>query len=526
MRILLFNKLEKKINEKNNSILILFTLICVGLLIRLYYIPYQIPIDFDGIDYFAYTVAINKEGNFPQGYLPLNFGWSTFLSPIFSIFPNYDMLELMNVQRVFSSLISVLTIIPIYYLTKKFFKKNISILVSSLFIFEPHIISNSILGITDSIFIFFVTFTIMFMFIKETKLFYISFIFAALATFTRYEGFLLVFPILISFLLRKRFDKKNILKLFLGIIIFSLVLILINNTAYAHTDLNILSPIYAGAIYPVNAIAPNGDTNTEYFGDVIENRIQVIIFDSINGYVKYLAWIMVPIIGLFIIPGLVLSNKKLSKNKIILFSFIIFISSSSLYAYGRGIQETRYLYPLIPIFILFAGYFFNYLENKFDFKKIFIVVILTIIIISIIYLEYNQEDYEYEETIYDVSYFITKNAKGVNDYEGGNLRTAALWNSWPELLPMDERLKMTIPIKKIQSYEYDSLEQYLKNNEDSKLTHLVIHTNHKTEFLKQILNNEISYPFLKNVYDSKNTGFDYQIKIFEIDYKKFYEQEE
>ena len=512
-------------NERNNSLLILFGLICIGFALRLYYIPYQIPIDFDGMDYFVYTVAINKEGNFPAGYLLLNFGWSTFLSPIFSIFPNYNMLELMNVQRIVSSLISVLTIIPIYYLTKAFFKKNISILVSSLFLFEPHIISNSILGITDSIFILFVTFTIMFMFIKETKLFYISFIFAALATFTRYEGFLLIIPILISFLLRKEFDRKNILKLFLGIIIFSLILISINNTAYGHSNLNILSPIYDGIKYPANAMAPNGDTNTAYFGDVIENRLQVIMFDAVNGYTKYLAWIMIPIIGLFVIPGLILSNKKPTKNKIILFLFIIFLSCSSLYAYGRGIQETRYLYPLIPIFILLAGYFFNYLENRFDFKKIMIMVIVSIIIISIIYLEYNQEDYEYEEAIYDVSFFIVRNAEGVNDYQGGNLRTASLEYSWPELLPLDERMKMKKSVEKIQSNEYDTLAQFLKNNENNKLTHLVIPVNHKTPFLKEIFHNEINYPFLKNVYNSQENGFNNEIKIFEIDYEKFYEAE-
>ena len=525
MKILQFNKLNKKLNEKNNLILILFGLICIGFALRLYYIPYQIPIDFDGIDYFAYTVAINKEGNFPIGYLSLNFGWSTFLSPIFSIFPNYNMLELMNVQRIVSSLISTLTIIPIYYLSKIFFKKNISIVISSLFLFEPHIISNSILGITDSIFILFVTLTIMFMFIKETKLFYISFIFAALATFTRYEGFLLIFPILISFLFRKNYDKRNILKLFLGIIIFCSILISINITAYEHNNLNILSPIYAGIKYPVNAMAPDGDTNTQYFGDIIENRLQVIAYDAINGYVKYLGWIMIPIIGLFVIPGFILSNKKPTKNKIILFLFIIFISCASLYAYGRGIQETRYMYPLIPIFILLAGYFLNYLERKFDFKKIMIITITLIAILSICYLEYNKEDYDYEEAIYDASYFIIKNAEGVNDYQGGNLRTAALESSWPELLPMNERMKMSKPVKKIQSYEYDSLEQYLKNNENNKLTHLVIPENHKTPFLKEVFYNEINYPFLKNVYNSQENGFNNEIKIFEINYERFYETE-
>ncbi len=83
------------------------------------------------------------------------------------------MLELMNIQRIFSSVISVFTAVPIYLLCKTFFKKNISILGASLFLFAPRIIENSVLGITDPIFILFVTMTIMFVCVKEKKLFYL-----------------------------------------------------------------------------------------------------------------------------------------------------------------------------------------------------------------------------------------------------------------------------------------------------------------------------------------------------------------
>jgi len=88
-----------KVKYKDNSLLILFLLIGIGFLIRLYYIPFQVPISLDGIDYFAYTVAINKEGYFPEGILGINFGWPTFLSPIFSLWGSNEMLELMNIQR-------------------------------------------------------------------------------------------------------------------------------------------------------------------------------------------------------------------------------------------------------------------------------------------------------------------------------------------------------------------------------------------------------------------------------------------
>jgi hypothetical protein len=525
VRTLQFSKLKKKISERNNSLLILFGLICIGFTLRLHYIPYQIPIDFDGIDYFAYTVAMSREGYFPIGYLQLNYGWSTFLAPIFSIVPSNEMLELMNVQRIMSSIISVSTAIPIYFICKIFFKKNISILGAVLFLFDPRIIENSILGISDPLFIFFVTLTIMFIFIKESKFFYISFIFAALAGFTRYEGLLLLIPILASFFIRKNFQKLTIIKLSIGIILFVSIIVFINLTSYGDNDLDITSPLVDGPNFISNVILlDNPNNDHKLFSGDAKNKTLIFANNAITTYLMYLAWIMIPILGLFIIPGVFLTQKKITKNKITFFIFMGVISLAPLYAYGRGIEETRYMYPLIPILILFSCQFFDYASKKCNIKIIIIIVVIISIILSIIFLEYNKEDYSYEEAIYDASYFIIKNAEGVNDYEGGNLRTAALNNSWPELLPLDERMKMSKPVKKIQSYEYDSLEQYLKNNKNNKLTHLLITANHETLFLKEIFHNEINYPFLKNVYDSQNNGFNYEIKIFEINYEKFYEE--
>ena len=258
-------------NERNNSLLILFGLICIGFTLRLYYIPYQIPLSLDGIDYFAYTVAINKEGYFPTGYLDINFGWSTFLSPIFLIMNSNEMLELMNAQRIMSSIISVSTAIPIYFICKIFFKKNIAILGAVLFLFDPRIIENSIFGISDPLFIFFVTLTIMFIFIKESKFFYISFIFVALAGFTRYEGLLLLIPIIVSFFVRKNFEKLTIIKLGIGIILFISIIIFINLTAYENTDIDIATPLFAFPNYLISnfVVLDNPNNNDKMISENI-----------------------------------------------------------------------------------------------------------------------------------------------------------------------------------------------------------------------------------------------------------------
>ncbi|HIG52236.1 TPA: hypothetical protein EYQ19_02370 [Candidatus Pacearchaeota archaeon] len=65
-------------------------------------------------------------------------------------------------------------------------------------------IENSILGITDAMFILLTVLTILFIFYKKGSLIYLSFICAALAAFTRYEGLLLIIPLIISYLLRNK----------------------------------------------------------------------------------------------------------------------------------------------------------------------------------------------------------------------------------------------------------------------------------------------------------------------------------
>ena len=180
----------------------------------------------------------------------------------------------------------------------------------------------------------------------------------------------------------------------------------------------------------------------------------------------------------------------------------------------------------MPIFILFACNFFSYLEKRYDMKKIMIVILSLSIVLSISFMEHDKNDYEYEREIHDATVFLIKIADGVNRYDGGNLRTASLENSWPELLPMDERKKMTINSKKISSIEYNSLNEFLKDNEKNGLSHLLIDDKNEQLFLKDIFKNEEKHEYLKKIFDSKEKGYKNHIKIFEIDYDRFNEIKE
>jgi hypothetical protein len=519
----MMDNIQKETKENRNYFFILVIISSIALSIRLIIIPYEVPISLDGLDYFAYSIAMSREGIFPSTYLYNNFGWPSLLSFIFSIVEFNQMLELMNIQKIISSLISVITVIPIYFICKKFFEHKIAILGSTLFLFEPRMIINSTLGITDSFFIFLIALVIMFIFIKNGRFYFLSFVFAAISVFVRYEGFLLIFPIVISFLIKKEFDKKKILHLSLGIIIFLTIILTINVTAYEKTGTSIFSPITGGVEYMnYNIIMNNPDYDDKFFGVDEENKNQVFIYNSLSGYLKFLGWTTLPYLIFFVIPGLYLMNKKLTTNKIIFIIFSFFISGAGFYAYGRGIEETRYLYPLIPIIILIGCKFIYSLNKKYDYRKLAIVIIFFVIISSVGYLEYKKNDNVYEREIYDATIFLIKIADGVNDYEGNKfVRTAALENSWPELLPLNEKNKMTANIKKFSSKNFENLEQFLENNKNKGLTHLVIIENDKELFLNKVFHNEKDYSFLEKIYDSKDLGFKNQIKIFEINYNIF-----
>ena len=208
------NKRSKKIltSEKHNNLenifkspIFLLTIIgIIGLLIRVYYLPFELPITHDGSSYFWYANDLSISGTFPDSY-PLNFpnnGWPTFLSVFFYFFNSDNFLDYMNLQRSLSITISVLTVIPVYLLCSRFFDKRYSIIGAALFAFGPFIIQNSLLGITESLYLL-IGITSLFLFLSNNiKSVYISFGVAALFTLVRYEGLLLVFALSIMFFVR------------------------------------------------------------------------------------------------------------------------------------------------------------------------------------------------------------------------------------------------------------------------------------------------------------------------------------
>ena len=197
----------------------------------------------------------------------------------------------------------------------------------------------------------------------------------------------------------------------------------------------------------------------------------------------------------------------------------------AMYAYGREIQETRYLYVLFPIFCVISVYGLN-IFKKIDKTKYVFSILVIIILSSIFLLDYTQTDQTFNYEILQVSKFIVENVDGVNDYPGSSyVKIATLEQNWPNSLPIDERDKVSFYIKKFPARDYSSLETFLLDNKDSGLTHIVLSEQNHSTFLDELVINYESYSYLEKVFDSKDYKFENNMIVLKINYSSFEKME-
>ena len=508
------------INQKQTIFIILLIAIA-GLLVRLFFYPYNIPVSGDAIDYFPYSIALARGDIFPDGYLINKFGWSVFLSPFFAISGATEMIDFMNIQRMLSVIVSVATIIPLYYFIKNFFRKEVAIIAVSLFIFSPKIIENSLLGISDPLFIFLISCSIMFVFIRDSKYYYLSYISASFAFLVRPEGILILIPLILFFFIKKNFSVKMITKLVAGVISFSLIVLLSNFLLVGDMDNVSLfdTVIFATEFSEQNIVIENKDGTSE-IGTITSDKME-FLKNAILKYSMYSGWILLPNLVFFVLLSIVIVRKKISANKIIIIIFFVVLSLTSLFAFGKGIEETRYLFVLIPIYALFSGYGIDYLYRKFR-KKAFLLIIF-IVISSCYFVDSTVKDVTEEKKFYEDAKILVQFADGINSYEGGGtyVKPAEIYHIWPDLLPYGENRKIASDITKFSTDGYTDLKQFIFDNHDQGLTHIVVYQRNTGDLVDEIFNNESKFPYLEKIYDSESVTDSIRVKIFHINYDEF-----
>ncbi len=505
---------------KNNSFLFLSLLIIIGLSIRLYYVPFEIPIKLDGIDYFTFAFEVSKSQKFPTGILQTNDGWSLFLSPIFSMIGHTDFMSLIQAQRITSVVISTLTAIPVYILVKKFARPKYALIGAGIFIFDPRLIENSILGLTESLLLLLISFMLVFALDKNKKSFLISFILLALASIVRYEALLLVIPLSIIFFLRFKNERFSYLKYSLFICIFILILIPIATLRIDSNNIDgLTSHVFSGFTKSLE-YSSISQANSNVLDKIENNFISNLFFNT----TKFLGFVIIPFFLFFLPFGIYNLLKTKNVSLLYLIIFAVFMILPALYAYGRDMQETRYLFILFPMLCVISAYGLN-LTKKLLNEKYILAILAVIVLSSFLLLDYSQPDYVFQQEIYLVTKNIVNDATGVNSYYGsGFLKVATLEQNWPKSLPLDEIGKNTYPTARISSEGFETLEGYIHDSRDNGLSHIVLSENNRSSFLDDVFINYENYSYLKKTFDSSNYNFENKIIILKIDYSIFDKQ--
>ena len=130
----------------------------------------------------------------------------------------------MNIARILSIAVSTITILPMYILARRFFDEKYSLVASCLFAFEPHLINNSTLGLSEPLFILAIILTTVFILQKNHGwYFYMSFLLAGMTWWIRVNGFITLVILSIIFFIVYKSNSKNFAKYLLCIAVFVLV---------------------------------------------------------------------------------------------------------------------------------------------------------------------------------------------------------------------------------------------------------------------------------------------------------------
>ena len=499
--------------KKSKDFIFLGFLIGVGVILRLVYFPYELPVIVDAKNYFLYASDIIALGHLPNSWMPTNNGWPIFLSFWFSIIKLDDPLAYMQIQKILASIISAITVIPIYYICTKFVKQKYAFIASALFALDPRIILNSLLGATDPLYILLGATSLLFLLKNDRKFVLIAFVLAAFCTIVRGEGIFFFFAITAIYLIRNKITKESIYTIFPSIGLFFIILL----------------PM---VIFRIDTVGTDGiflrtATSLVETSSFASDQNYSKIFQSFEIFFKYLGWIMIPNLIFFVPFGIIqyLKNRKKENNFVIIFSIIMILPM--LYAYSVPALDTRYLYFLFPILCLLSGLAIQHYFSKIKAQNYILVGIFIVILFSsVLFYEYKKDDWRmdknYEDEYLKISQEILEFSEGINYHPtiGRYLSVEQLPNQWP-ISHDDISLKT-----KLMSPKDSSLNEFIQQNRES-LTHIVV--DNKSDLHKSFIEiHEKEFNFLDLVYEYEIEEKGEKFKVFKINYNQFnmiYEQE-
>jgi len=486
-------------------IIILVLVGIIGISLRFYFLDFDIPVHSDSFEYFriANDLALGEE---IESSLIVK-GWPTFLSIFFSFYESSNFLDYHTLQRILSAIISVITIFPCYLLCRVFFDKRISIISSSFFIFEPHIIQNSILGLSEPLFILIGTISLALFFQNKSRYTIISFILLASFVYVRSEGIALFGICSIIFFVRNGIKKNQIITYLISLSLFLAVLFVLMSINPS-SEKDVLFHHIDGAVSNVFSTNPS-------------NNFSVKLVSGVEVLIKKLGQTIFPYFLAFVPLGIFLLLKQRNKNNISLLLILILGLMASLYIFSR-INDIRYIFWLYPIFCVISGFTLERISRNFNKKHILLILIFTGMIIMTIFLISSNDLSDRNKEALQFSFYINDNFDKVTFYfQSGYTQYASLEKLDKFPIPSKEFPKSVEIINPIICC--NTINEFIEFGKSEGIKHIVVdNTSKKISFFDDVFDHEQKYPYLKKIYDTKENGYEYyHAKIFVINFDDF-----
>ena len=544
--------------SKKNIILFLIIIGTISLGFKLYTVDFTvIPVE----DVFGWTLfgIANSNGDFTE-HDRKTLGWPIFISPFFNLVDSNNFLDYVNIARILGLILSTITIIPMYILSRKFFDAKYSLCATGLFAFEPHLNYVAGQGMTEPLYILIIIVSLYFLLNKNSNYSYLSFLTIGLLWWVRWQGIIMLLVASIIFFRNFKKTPKLLLKYFaclaICLIVVSPMLVeryeQFGDPFYFSQSLRLFTGEYA-SILAVNMldfeysafdyIADHG------FGKFIENFVLMGIYNLFLVLFK----MSFPYLIVFLPFGIIFSLRAFDQEKKYIQSnwILILITLVPFIFYFAIMPEKRLIYNVYPFLIILAIIplqrlveyglsTFSYNDRQ---KKIVLVGIMgAVLILSSFYtLRYESPDPVLNDEKILFADILSKQFEGKILDAGNTLQgltyvnitnPSGIFKHYKLIQDQDMPYTMGFNKKNINltpiTLYAKSLEDFIEVSSKYELNYISINKNGVEDifypYLDEIYENEEKFPYLRKVFDTEQEQFEkLKAKVFEIDYKIFHD---
>jgi len=526
------------------SILLIIGLISLGL--KLYTTDFSMTPPEDTYGYILQGFShINGDFSEPERK---TLGWSLIIFPFLQIIDSDNLIDFINVARFLSLSISIFSIYPMYLLGRKFFDEKYSLVCAALFAFIPQLNYISTQGLSEPVYILFLILALNFVLSKNKKLIYFAFPISGILWVLRWPGIIVFVIITILYFINNKKTSRNLLKYAFCCMIFLLMvspMLLTRNDQFGDPLYFSQTPqLFTGEYSRLQA---ENTKNIEYsISDYISDNgvigfLDKFLLGGISNIIEQAWKISFPYMMVLLPLGIFFSFRAFDQNTKFIHStwVLILITLGSMIIYFAVVPEKRLLFPVLPFFVIISTIpiqrLINYGFSTFSFSKkaknISLVILLSIVILLSVFftMRYDQPDQimENEKIIYGK--LLQEKYKG-RILDAGNSLQGLLYANISSNSKIFKDYKLSDP----PSYDLEqinihgnNLVDFIKQSEKEQLKFISVSKDNVTTvwypFLNDVYENEENYIFLKKVFDSDDIKFKkFNVKLFEIDYKIFY----